>query len=102
MTSRRIEGSIRGRAERPLRGLTLALAIVLALVLTVYPVAAIGASGRPSLGLLALLLWGICAGFVHGVGFAPRAAAWRIALGPWIALPLMMFGALVLARNVLT
>jgi len=102
VTSKRIEGGIRGRSERPLRGLTLALAVLLALVLTVYPVAAIGASGRPSMGLLALLLWGICAGFVHGVGFAPRSAAWRIALGPWIALPVMMLGALMLTRNVLT
>lgn len=102
MTSKRIESGIRGRSEHPLRGLTFALALLLALVLTVYPVAAIGASGRPSMGLLALLLWGICAGFVHGVGFEPRAAAWRIALGPWIALPLMTLGALVLARNILT
>jgi cyd operon protein YbgE len=80
---------------------SLVLAAVLALVLTAYPHAAIGPSGRVSHGLLALLLWGVCAGFVHGVGFEPRARLWRVAFGPWVGLPVMAVGALLLARNVI-
>ena len=92
-------------SERPLlrstRALSLVLAIVLALTLTIYPLAAIGASGKPSHGLLVLLFWGIAAGFIHGVGFEPRAMLWRIAFGPWVGLSLMVIGAFLLGRNLL-
>ena len=101
MTSGSTEPDARGASAGPLRAVSLALAIILALVLTVYPRAALGASGTPSHGLLALLLWGVAAGFVHGVGFVPRAAAWRLAFGSWVGLPLMLLGALVLAHNIL-
>ncbi len=84
-----------------LRRLSLALAIGVSVALTIYPKAAIGASGIPSHGLLALLLWGVAAGFVHGVGFEPRAALWRIAFGPWVALPIMTLGVIALVRNIL-
>jgi predicted membrane protein len=40
---------------------------------------------------LAVML-GICAGFVHGVGFVPEHKLWRIAFGPWLAWPLMGMG----------
>lgn len=99
MATNRTDGRHPGSAGRSLRRLTFTLAIALALSITVYPVAAVGAAGRPPMGLLALLFWGISAGFVYGIGFAPRAAAWRLALGPWVALPLMALGALALARN---
>ena len=41
-------------------------------------------------GLLSLCLWGICAGFVHGVGYVPVMTVWRIAFSPYIAWPLML------------
>ncbi len=43
-------------------------------------------------GLLSLVMLGVCAGFVHGVGFVPRARAWRIAFSPWLAWALMGAG----------
>jgi predicted membrane protein len=101
MTGGSTEPGAPGGGGAPLRTLSLALAIALALGLTVYPRAAIDGSGTPLHGALALLLWGLTAGFVHGVGYTPHAAAWRLAFGPWIGLPLMLLGALVLARNVL-
>lgn len=101
MASKRTEARHPGGAERSPRGLAFTLAVALALSITAYPAAAVGAAGRPPMGLLALLFWGISAGFVYGVGFAPRATAWQLAFGPWVALPLMALGALALARNVL-
>jgi predicted membrane protein len=41
--------------------------------------------------ILPLLLAGMSAGFVHGLGMRPRAMAWRLIFSPWIAWPLMAF-----------
>jgi cyd operon protein YbgE len=100
MTGALAEPRRRGAGRDATRIVSFALATGLALTLTVYPNAALGASGKPSHGLLALLLWGVAAGFIHGVGFTPRARVWRIAFSPWVALPLMVLGALMLVRNV--
>ena len=32
-----------------------------------------------------LIMWGLSAGFVYGVGFIPRNRLLRVALGPWLA-----------------
>lgn len=50
-------------------------------------------------GLLTLVMLGVCAGFVHGVGFVPQGRVWRIAFSPWLAWALMGMGLwLVLPR----
>lgn len=36
-------------------------------------------------------LWGISAGFVHGVGYVPETRIWRYAFSPYVAWPLMGF-----------
>ena len=82
-----------------LHRVVLALAIGFALALTVYPPLAIGPDGRAAHGALMLLLLGIAAGFVSGVGFAPHHRLLRVVLGPWAALMLMAAGAGALARN---
>ena len=43
-------------------------------------------------GWLALVMLGVCAGFVHGVGFMPYARAWRILFSPWLAWAIMGLG----------
>ncbi len=43
-------------------------------------------------GMLMLAMLGVCAGFVHGVGFVPLARAWRIVFSPWVAWALMGLG----------
>lgn len=43
-------------------------------------------------GLLSLAMLGVCAGFIHGVGFVPIARVWRIAFSPWVAWALMGLG----------
>ena len=41
-------------------------------------------------GLLSLCLWGISAGFVHGVGYVPEMKIWRLVFSPYIGWPLML------------
>ncbi len=50
-------------------------------------------------GLLSLVMLGVCAGFVHGVGFVPAHRVWRIAFSPWVAWPLMGVGLWLVTVN---
>ncbi len=67
------------------RILSLAVAGTLSLILTLYPQAVMQDSQPPDHSLLTLLMWGIAAGFVHGVGFVPRHIIWRILFSPVVA-----------------
>jgi predicted membrane protein len=79
------------------RLVSLLAAGVLSLVLTLYPQAVMQDGQAPEHAALMLCMWGIAAGFVHGVGFVPHNAALRIALGPVAAWVLMLGGALLMA-----
>ena len=70
------------------RMLSLLLAIGMAGMMFIYPKALIHVNH----GLLSLVMLGICAGFVHGVGFIPETLAGRILFGPWAAWSLMSLG----------
>jgi len=70
------------------RMLSLLLAMFMAGVILTYP----KALEHVSHGLLSLTMLGVCAGFVHGVGFVPEGKLWRALLGPWLAWPLMGLG----------
>ena len=72
------------------RGLSLILAASLALAVIVYPRGLIHQDAAPNHGLLMLLMWGMSAGFVHGVGFVPDRA--RMLLGPVVAWPILLAG----------
>ena len=61
-----------GPASPGLALLPLAVGIVVSLLLTVYPQAVVGESGRVDHGATLALAWAMCAGFVRGVGFIPR------------------------------
>lgn len=82
------------------RGLSLVAAVVLMLLVTLMPRALTTEDGSPiGHGILALIMWGLSAGFVHGVGFVPRNAALRLALGPLAAWPLMALGLFFFVRH---
>lgn len=69
-----------------LRTLTLLGAFALMLLITIFPRALATEEGGPiSHGVLMLLMWGLSAGFVYGVGFVPHNRVLRVALGPWVA-----------------
>jgi cyd operon protein YbgE len=74
------------------RALSLLMAIPLSLVLLIHPASMLDADGRYSHSLLMLIMWGVAAGFVHGVGFEPRALAWRAMFHPLLAWGLMAVG----------
>jgi predicted membrane protein len=65
------------------RGVSLVSALALMILVTILPRGLAAPDGGPiSHGLLALIMWGMSAGFVHGIGFVPRNAILRIVLGP--------------------
>lgn len=70
------------------RMLSLLLALLLAAAILVYP----KALTHVSHGLLSLVMLGVSAGFVHGVGFVPQDKLWRWLFGPWLAWLLMLVG----------
>lgn len=73
---------------------SLILASLLAMLITFYP----PALAQLSHGMLTLLIWGVCAGFVHGVGFDPEAGFWRFVLGPVVAWSLMTLAMLLIFK----
>jgi cyd operon protein YbgE len=70
------------------------LALMLAAVITFYPPALASLSH----GLITLVIWGVSAGFVHGIGFDPDARFWRAVFGPISAWVLMGMGLLLIAK----
>jgi cyd operon protein YbgE len=74
------------------RLLSFLLASALSVLILVYPRAVASGLSEVRHGLLALLMWGIAAGFVHGVGYTPVHRVWRLSLGPWVGWPLMIGG----------
>ena len=84
------------------RGLLLALAASLSLAVTVYPRGLIHEGVVMSHGQLSLLMWGLSAGFVHGIGFDPNNRWLRVLLGPFIAWPILLLGWTLFVRNYLS
>jgi predicted membrane protein len=75
------------------RGLSLASALALMILVTVLPRGLTTAEGSAiNHGVLSLIMWGMSAGFVHGVGFIPRNRVLRVLLGPVVAWLLMGVG----------
>lgn len=75
------------------RGVSLVSALALMILVTILPRGLTDPDGSPiSHGLLALIMWGMSAGFVHGVGFVPRNRILRVLLGPVVAWAWMALG----------
>jgi len=72
------------------RLVSLVSAAALSLLLTLYPQAVLKDGVAPGHMALMICMWGIAAGFVHGVGFTPCNRVLRVLLGPfaaWIMMP---------------
>lgn len=74
------------------RMVSLLMAAALAVLITLYPLPL----AHMSHGGLSLLVWGVCAGFVHGMGFDPHSKFWRWAFSPLLAWSLMGWGVVVI------
>lgn len=77
------------------RMVSLLLALTMAGLILTYP----KALAHTSHGLLMLVMLGVSAGFVHGVGFVPEHRLWRIVFGPAVAWGLMFVGAFLFWTN---
>jgi predicted membrane protein len=81
------------------RGVSLVSALVLMILVTLLPHGLTTADGNPiSHGVLTLIMWGLSAGFVHGVGFVPHNRVLRVLLGPLAAWLWMGVGLLFYVR----
>ncbi len=70
-------------AGRPLHWPSLLTALAIMVVGTVYPPLLTTPDGHADHRLAGLVFWAMAAGFVHGVGFAPRFWLWRWLLSGW-------------------
>jgi cyd operon protein YbgE len=81
------------------RALSLVPAFALMILITLFPRGMAAADGSPiSHSVLMLIMWGMSAGFVHGVGFVPHNRIVRVLLGPVIAWPGMGAGLVFYVR----
>jgi cyd operon protein YbgE len=74
------------------RSLSFVMAVALSALILIYPKAIASSATEINHGMLSLWMWGIAAGFVHGVGFVPEHWLWRIVFGPQVAWLLMSAG----------
>jgi predicted membrane protein len=81
------------------RSLLLVLAAGLGLAVVVYPRGLMHEGLAPDHAQLTLLMWGLSAGFVHGIGFDPNNRWLRVLLGPFIAWPILLTGCALFVRN---
>lgn len=64
----------------------LAVALFIMLACSLYPPLLANAAGRADHGFALALFCAMSAGFVRGVGFVPRRAAWRWLFSEWACL----------------
>jgi len=97
-TEARTSESLPGRLlySGPLRSLSFLAASVFCLAVLLFPQLLIDGGQPPNHGALALALWGMAAGFVHGIGFVPRHVVARLALGPLAAWVFLLAGSAML------
>lgn len=88
MSTAAVNGPRRGAWAAPLRWASLLLALATSGLIFTWP-QALGHAGH---GVLSLVMLGVCAGFVHGVGFVPAHRALRILASPLASWPLMALG----------
>ena len=62
---------------------SLAVALLIMLVGSVYPLLFADAQGEADHSLAMALFWAMSAGLVRGVGFVPRWAPWRVLFSGW-------------------
>jgi predicted membrane protein len=79
------------------RALSLAIALAISVSVLAWPILVVSADGSVDHGWLTLLMWGMAAGFVHGVGFVPRNRLLRLALGPIVAWSVSLLAVLALS-----
>ena len=78
--------------KRPLRALSLIMALVLAGCIFWDPSKFAAKTSELHIWQGFLLMWAVCAGVIHGVGFRPRSIIWQGVFCPLIALVVLFAG----------
>ncbi|WP_075180727.1 cyd operon protein YbgE [Pantoea sp. 1.19] len=78
--------------KRPLRALSLVLALVMAGCILWDPSRVAAKTSSLSLWQGLLLIWAICTGVIHGVGFHPQRLRWQALFTPLPALLVLLAG----------
>jgi predicted membrane protein len=74
---------------------SLAVALVIMVVGTLYPPLMADAAGKADHNLAMALFWAMSAGFVRGVGFVPRLWVWRALFSGWSCAAALLLAALL-------
>ena len=75
----------------PLRALSLILALIIAGCLFWAPSRYAARTSTLSVWQGILVIWAVCAGVIHGVGFHPRRTRWQALFSPLVALIALLF-----------
>ncbi|MBU5378723.1 MAG: cyd operon protein YbgE [Pantoea sp.] len=75
----------------PLRALSLILALIIAGCLFWDPSRYAARTSTLSVWQGILVIWAVCAGVIHGVGFHPRRTRWQALFSPLVALIVLLF-----------
>ena len=78
----------------PLRALSLVMALVLAGCIFWDPSRFAAKTSELEIWHGFLLMWAVCAGVIHGVGFRPKALHWKGIFCPAVAMLVMFAGLL--------
>ena len=76
-----------------MRPLSLAVALVIMLGGSVYPLMFTGQGGRVDHGFASAVFWAMSAGLVNGVGFKPKLVLWRWLFSGWACLTALLLAA---------
>lgn len=74
----------------PLRALSLILALIVAGCLFWDPSRYAASTSTLSVWQGILVIWAVCAGVIHGVGFHPRRTRWQALFSPPVALIILL------------
>ncbi|WP_239952663.1 cyd operon protein YbgE [Pantoea sp. Z09] len=86
-----IRTSYRLMDKGPLRALSLILALIVAGCLFWDPSRYAAHTSTLSVWQGVLVIWAVCAGVIHGVGFRPRRTRWQALFSPSLALIALLF-----------
>ncbi|VEA63704.1 cyd operon protein YbgE [Serratia plymuthica] len=78
----------------PVRALSLALALILAGCIFWDPTRFAAKTSSLEIWESLLLIWAVCAGVIHGVGFRPQRSLWRAFFAPFPAIVILAAGLL--------
>ncbi|MEM6159987.1 cyd operon protein YbgE [Erwinia sp. P6884] len=78
--------------KRPLRALSLLMALLLAGCIFWDPARFAANGGHLKIWQGLLLVWAVCTGVIHGVGFHPRRLRWQAFFSPLPAFIILLTG----------